>query len=202
MANFFHLLNFTLSPIIRLYIRKVHGKIPQGPFIIVANHESYLDPFFMLATFFPRIPKKIHFLANRGRFWSRFGNKFSHDLAGCVPLDKGHGQEALDELQDWLKKGDLVALFPGGARSLDGNMTQGHTGAVRLSMASKVPILPVGIVGAFEIAPRNNLIPRFRRAEIFIGKPLHLIHSTKKIEDNTRIMMKEISKLCNKKYDF
>jgi len=187
------------------FIKRTDGKknIPKkGPFIIVANHNSYLDPFIIYKVVYPHINQKIHFLAMKGRFWDKFGDKISRGV-GCIPLDEGK-EKALNEMESLLNQGKVVALFPGGPRSLDGSLPKGRTGAVRLALATNALILPIGIIGAYEIAPRDNLIPKLKRCEVKIGKPISI--KTKKeitkrlLHHLTDKMMMEITKLSKEDY--
>ncbi|MFH1641665.1 MAG: lysophospholipid acyltransferase family protein [Nanoarchaeota archaeon] len=192
---------YTVAPLLRLFIRKVDGlnNLPKPPFIIAANHESFLDPFLILAVTLPLIDQKIHYLAMKGRFWNLFGDGISRHWAGCVPLDEGK-QNALTELADILSNGGIVGIFPGGPRSLDGRLTKGKTGAVRLALETKVPIVPVGLIGTFNIAPDNTLIPRPRRANIRFGKPIYYNTKNPNLKNLTSDLMAKIADLADKQY--
>ncbi|MBW2980336.1 1-acyl-sn-glycerol-3-phosphate acyltransferase [Candidatus Woesearchaeota archaeon] len=167
--------NHTLFAFFRLFVRKVEGRknIPKSkPFIMAANHDSILDPLILCSTILPWIDRKIHWLAMKGRFWNLFGDRISRNWAGCVPFNEGK-KKAVNTLIDFLKKGDNVGIFPGGPRSLNGSLTRGKTGVARLVLRTKVPVIPIGLIGTYEIAPRDKLIPRLKRAEIKIGKPMY-----------------------------
>ena len=189
----------------RLFIRKVRGKknIPLNmPLVVVANHDSYLDPFLIVSILDSVVKKKIHFLVMKGRFWNKFGDRLSRGC-GCIPLDDGK-EKALKEMEYLLKKKEIVALFPGGPRSLDGSLPKGKTGAVRLALSTKAQILPIGIIGSYEIAPQDKLIPKLRRCEVNIGRPISLAPAKKITKRSLNLLtdkvMVEIAKLSNKKY--
>lgn len=197
----------TFFALVRLFIRKVDGinNLPKAPFILAANHDSYLDPLLIGSVVVPKIGKQMHYLAMKGRFWNIFGDFISRKWAGCVPFDEGK-KKAIKELIRLLKKGDMVGIFPGGPRSADGNLTRGKTGAVRLALAAKAPIVPLGLIGTYGIASGEKLIPRFKRADMKFGKPIfydkyYNKKITKKLLRNlTNSLMEEIAKLINKKY--
>ena len=166
----------TLLPLIRLFVREVKGikNIPsKGPFILISNHQCYLDPFLISSVMMPIQNKKIHFLAEKGRFWDFFGDTISRKWAGCVCADDGR-EKVLQELSSLLKKGKNVAIFIEGRRSDDGKLKRGKVGAASLALEAQVPILPVGLVGSFDIAPGTQLIPNLKRSEIRIGKLIYL----------------------------
>ncbi len=195
---------------LRLFLKEVEGmeNIPKkGPFIIAANHESYLDPFLIMSVIIPLKDKRIYFLAKKGRFWDFFGRKIARDWAGGIPLDDGK-EKAFQELTSLLKKGEIGALFMEGQRSLDGKLVKGKTGVIRLALKARVPILPIGIIGTYEIAPRDKLIPKLKRAKLYIGKPIYLKKYYKKsmtkklLRKSADDVMKVISKLTGKPYNY
>jgi 1-acyl-sn-glycerol-3-phosphate acyltransferase len=192
-----------------LFVRKVYGieNLPKsGGFILAANHDSYLDPFIIMASLISSINHRVHWLAMKGRFWDFFGDRISRNWSGCVPLDEGK-EKALKELTEFLKKGDSVGIFPGGPRSPDGNLTKGKTGISRLVLGAKVPVIPVGLIGTYEIAPKERLIPRLKRADVKIGKPMYFKkYYNKKVTKKILIeivdeVMKEIARLTKKRYN-
>ena len=198
-----------LFPLLRLFLKYVNGteNIPKkGHYIITANHESYLDPFFIASIIIPTTNKKIHFLAVKGRFWDAWGDKIAHDYAGCVCLDYGK-ENAFKELLSLLREGKIVGIFTS-PKSLDGKLKKGKTGIIELALKARVPILPIGLAGAFEIAPRDKLMPNFRRAKINIGRLIYLDkYYSKKIDYRllrklTDNLMHVISDLTGKPYNY
>jgi 1-acyl-sn-glycerol-3-phosphate acyltransferase len=206
----FPVLKTAVFPIFRLYLKKTIGleNLPKkGPFIITANHESYVDPFLIAATVIPKLDRKIHYLANRGLWWSRFGDRIATKWAGCVPNDNGKEKEIIEKLTVFLKRGGIVGIFPEGGRIDDGLMRRGKTGAVRLALRTSSPIVPIGIMGSYKVAPGRQMIPNFKRAQIRIGKPIYFDKyygkevSKKVLYELIDQVMVEISKLAKKKYD-
>ena len=199
----------TLFPLIRLFLKEVKGteNIPKkGPYIITANHESYSDPFLICSVIIPLINKKIHFLAVKGRFWNLWGDKIARDWAGGVCLDYGK-EKAFQELLNFLKKGEIVGIFTS-LKSLDGKLQKGKTGIVRLALKARVPIIPMGLIDAFDIAPGDKLIPNLRRAKLHIGEPIYLDKyygkdlNEKLLRKLTDDLMGIISKLTGKPYNY
>ncbi len=200
-----------IPPVVKLWLKKVNGlkNIPTDKnFLIAANHESYLDHFFIICTLVPHLNKKIHFLAKKEHFnkplkaiWHRYG--------GAIPLDRqGGGKEALKWAIEALKQGKIIAIHPEGTRTLTGKLQKGKTGIARLALAAHVPVLPMGIVGAYEILPKGKNIPKFKRATMNIGKPMYFDRyynkkTTKKLlREITDKIMREVARLSNKKYEF
>lgn len=194
---------------LKLFLKKIEGmeNIPKkGSFVLASNHESYLDPFLLDSIIIPLLNKKIHFLAAKGRFWDLWGDRIAKGWAGCVCLDEGK-EKAFKELASLLKEGEIVGIFTS-PKSMDGSLKKGKTGVVRVALKARVPILPMGIIGTFNIAPRNKLIPRLKRAELHIGKPIYLDKYYKqKINESllrrlTDDLMEVISELTGKPYNY
>src|SRR3989344_4239560 len=186
-----------ILPIARLWIKEIRGleNIPkEGPFIIAANHSSYMDHFGLGLLIVPNLNKKLHFLAKKEHFDGI--QKYWHRYVGAIPLDREKGgKEALNWAAKALKEGKIIGIYPEGTRSLTGKIQRAKTGVARLAVAAKVPVIPVGLIGMFEILPKGKLIPRLKKAIINVGKPIHFEnYYDKEVEDNllrfmtTRIM--------------
>lgn len=200
----------TLFPFIKLFLKEIKGieNVPKkGPFILTSNYECYMDPSFIFSVIIPFRNQKIHYLVNKARFYKIFGETITKKWGGCVILDEGK-EKALQELSSLLKKGGIVGIFIEGSRSMDGKLRKGKTGVVRLALKARVPILPIGLIGTFDIAPGNKLIPKFKRAKMYIGTPIYLDRYYKKkiteklLRKLTNDIMKIISDLTNKPYNY
>lgn len=200
-----------IFPTVSLWIREINGisNIPKhGPFIIAANHASYLDHYIMGCLIIPRLNKKLHFLAKKEHF-DNFLKKAWHTYSGAIPVDREKGgKEALEKAIKALNEGEIIGIHPEGTRTLNGNLQKAKTGVARLALLAKAPVIPIGIIGTFEIMPKGRYIPKLRRATVNVGKPMTFEkYYNKKI--NKRILrevttkiMKEIAKLSRQKYNF
>lgn len=146
--------------------------IPQsGGFIIAANHQTYLDPFWAA---FP-INRPLRFLAwNKIFDWPVVGKLTG--LFGAWPLEvEGSDPTAIRRSLQWLRNGGGVMIFPEGGRGLpDGSLIKFKLGAVRLALEANVPILPVTIRGGHRVWPNTYRFPRPARVEIVYHSLLHL----------------------------
>lgn len=200
-----------LPPIFKFWIRKVNGleNVPKdSPFIIAANHSSYFDHFVIMCTLVPYLDKKIHHLGKKEHFDNPL-KAIWHTYAGAIPLDRETGgKEALRWAIKALKKGKIIAIHPEGTRSLTGKLLRAKTGVAVLALNAKVPVIPIGLMGTFEILPKGKYIPKMKKAIMNIGKPLYFEKyynkpiTKKLLREITTIIMKEIAKLSNQKYNF
>ena len=193
------------------YMKKITGlaNIPKDTgFIIAANHASYMDHLIISTIFVNHLNKKVHFLAKKEHFDNWYKKAF-HKWADAIPIDrKAGGKDALKWAVRALKKGKVISIHPEGTRSTTGKLLKAKTGIVRLALAAKVPVLPVGLIGTYDILPKGKLIPKLKRAEMHIGKLMYFDeyygkeNDYKVLRSITTKIMKEIAKLSKKKYNF
>lgn len=200
-----------VSSIIKFWIKEVNGlhNVPKDrPFIVAANHTSYMDHFIIMSTLVPYLNKKIHHLAKKEHF-DNILKKAWHTYAGAIPLDRqSGGKEALKWAIKALKEGKIIAIHPEGTRSLTGKLQKAKTGVARLALITKVPVLPIGLIGTFEILPKGKYIPKFKRTVMNIGKPMQFPNyynqkiNKRILREVTTLIMKEIAKLCRQQYNY
>jgi 1-acyl-sn-glycerol-3-phosphate acyltransferase len=133
------------------------SNIPKtGPFLVVANHQSAIDPVLIaLAAIRP-----MRFLARRTLFSPpAFG--WSISSLGAIPLNHDmSGKEGLKTGLELLKEGNGLLIFPEGTRTRDGSIQEFKPGVVLLIRRSQAPIIPVAVAGAFESMPPRSWFPR------------------------------------------
>jgi len=196
----------TLGVIIGMYIKRINGieNVPEkGPYIIAANHASYMDHLILQSLWARKFNKVMHFLAKKEHFEGI--QKFWHIYFGAIPLDRrAGGKDALEKAISYLKNGKIIVIYPEGTRTLTGRTQKGKTGVARLALNAKVPVLPIGLIGTFHILPKGKIIPRCKRAVINIGKPMHFEgyygkESKKNLRIVTDIIMKDIARLSKQR---
>ena len=178
-----------ISLLIRPWLGKCTGieNVPKKEgAILAANHSSYLDHLIIGCNIVPKTNRHAKFLAKKEHFEAFFERQW-HKYLQAIPIDRqAGGEEALKEAIKRLKKGSLIMVYPEGTRTLTGKMNKGKTGAVRLALAAKVPIIPMGITNTFKILPKGKRIPKLGlKADLNIGKPLYLDKYYGKDDDGT-----------------
>lgn len=137
---------FWFYPLSWIFIRKIKGieNIPsRRPFIMVANHQHLADPLFLIYPILKKLNKKIHFLATPT--WWFLGEKICRQWGGCIPLFDS--ELAYKETKKCIKSGEIVGIFPEG--HLNSKIRYPKTGAVRLTMETNAPILPIGLNSSY-----------------------------------------------------
>jgi 1-acyl-sn-glycerol-3-phosphate acyltransferase len=139
-----------------------------GPFVVVANHTSFLDPVLVGAGLHRRCAFMMTELFYRSpRFHPLY--RFFRSIPVSV---RGGNRDALRAARDVLARGDVIGVFPEGALSRDGELFLGNPGAVALVLAEGVPVVPAGIVGAHDAFGVHRKFPRPKRVEIRFGTPI------------------------------
>lgn len=152
-------------------------RIPRsGPFILVANHCSNVDPPLMGWAVGHQVGRVVHFMAKKEmRSWPVIG--FLADSAGTFFVRRGENDRAAQRFSlEALADGRPIAIFPEGTRTRDGRMKAFKPGAAFLALRSGAPILPVGISGTHRIFPGGSRWPRASRIRVRIGEPFVLGH--------------------------
>lgn len=150
-------------PIVRLWGRlKVDGLEhipPEGPVLIVANHDSYWDPVVVGLAAIGR--RQIRALS-KSSLWRVKGLSRVLDGMGQIPIVRGTGDAgALDRAIEELSAGACIGIFPEGTRSL-GRELRPRSGLGRLAAAvPDAQIVCAAISGTTDITafPRR---PRLR----------------------------------------
>jgi glycerol-3-phosphate dehydrogenase (NAD(P)+) len=159
LQPFFHLY-FRLSRIGREHVPA------DGPFIVAANHRSFLDPF-VIATIARR---PLYYVAKRELFEKRWQGWLLNAL-GAFPVDRGNSDaEMLETARTILARGDSVLIFPEGTRIRPGALGRPRRGVGRLALETGVPVLPVAVIGTEDVRRRWRIRPR--KVRIRIGRPL------------------------------
>ncbi len=141
------LLYLLMVPVLHLYtwlllrLNLQRGEpLPPGPRLLVANHPTTIDPFFV--AWLAGGPACILITEDAFKV-PLFGAYLRH--AGHVPVVAGRGHAAFIQAQAALEAGRTVIIFPEGDLSPREGLCQAHSGAARLALLTGVPVIPIGI---------------------------------------------------------
>lgn len=191
----------TLRLFARLWFRmRIEGAPPRrGAYVVAANHASFLDPL-LLGT---AVPRRVAFLM-AAVVWRSPALGWFYRWNRTIPLAAtGGNREAIRAARSVLQQGRVLGIFPEGGVSRDGLPLLGNPGAVSLVLNEEVPIVPVGIVGAYDALPPGKAWPRPRRVTIRFGRPishaeLDAVAGTERrlrLQAATRLIMERIAEL-------
>lgn len=161
---------FFAAPLLRVWFRPKMtgtGHIPrEGAAILVTNHKSFLDGFFVgLAT-----RRHVHFMIKAEAFRGPLGKVLLR--LGAFPVRRGSGDtEAYTTSLAILRDGGLLVLFPEGTRVDDADaLARPHHGAQRLAEETGAPIVAGAIAGTQRLW--LGPIPKPRRVRLTFLPPI------------------------------
>jgi 1-acyl-sn-glycerol-3-phosphate acyltransferase len=146
-------------------------RIPaEGALIVAGNHLSYLDPLAH-GYFVDKAGRRARFLAKQELFDKPIvGNVLRG--SGQIPVRRGGGDpSSLEDAKRALGEGEVVVIYPEGTTTTtnsDFSPGRGKTGAVRLALATGVPILPVATWGGQYVWRKDG------RQSLAFGRPIWL----------------------------
>ena len=140
----------------------------QGPFLLVANHQSYLDPILIQA------------VVDRPMYTMAKSTEFSNPVLGALlkrlksfPVRRFEiDPQAVRTVLRHLDAGRGVGIYVEGERTWDGRLQSPRRGTLRLILKAGVPVVPCGIAGAYDVWPRWHRRIRRGTVRIRFGAPL------------------------------
>ena len=142
---------------------------PEPPFVMAANHHSFLDPLLVGAAFGgrARFIGLVDLLGNY-RFvdWVIDAFEVITIRRGTVPLG------AMRQSLDHLKSGGVVGLFPEGTRRESFGEGRLYPGAAWLATRAGVPLVAVAVLGSDRVLGIDNK-PHRGQVEVVVGPTLH-----------------------------
>jgi len=197
-----------LGPLLKLRIRSLIGleNIPaQRPIIFVSNHVGEQDGLLIAAAIVPHAHgQKIYTIAK----WKILSFPLWKKWLGIIPLYPDRSK-TIQETTRLINHGHPVLVFPEGGVNTDIIIGKVKTGAARLALATRAPIVPIGL-------RRTSPPPKtelgyvmeifFGRLDISIGAPFDLSAWYGKtvdralLQDVNQFIMSRVAILANKKY--
>lgn len=145
-----------------------HNLPESGGGLILSTHQSTLDPVLVGLL----CNRRLNYLARKTLFKSRIFAAIIRHL-DAIEIDReGGGLGGLKETLQRLRRGELVLMFPEGTRTSDGQVQDVKPGFVAVARRSCVPLIPVAIVGAYDVLPKGTKLPRRRTIKIVIGESI------------------------------
>jgi len=170
---------FTMFLYNLMFKSNIIGKkhIPRkGPFIIMSNHLSHLDVFFVAYGCFPEVIRPFYAPAD-AKLWKSPMFKTLLQGFNSIPIFKHesgekHAENVIKYMIEVVRSGENIIYFPEGARSKDGKLQKGKIGTGWLAHATRVPIIPCVL--------KNTDIAMPVRKGIYLGRGPRSIELTLK----------------------
>ena len=152
---------------------KIIGTIPDnGPFVIMHNHSSFLDLFFLPIV----IKEKYTGIIAAKNFKIPIIGLILKRMKG-IPIhrkNKIQSRKSIEIAQKRIKEGYHIAIFPEGTRTITGKLSQLKKGGFHMAINTNTQILPVIIKGLYDIKPKTRwTINTSIEARMIIEKPIN-----------------------------
>jgi len=156
-------------PVVKgLYRLRARGleHIPEGGFVLAANHTSNFDPWPLGIPFLPR--RQLRFMAKSELFNPVLAPILR--AGGAFKVRRGEGDvEAMRTAAQLARDGEIVVMFPEGTRRKKGLRkkfeARPHTGAARIALSAEVPLVPAAIGG-------TDRLSRLGPLSVAYGEPI------------------------------
>jgi 1-acyl-sn-glycerol-3-phosphate acyltransferase len=160
--------------------------LPDGGFVIAANHTSNLDPWPLGMPLWPH--RQLRFMAKSELYW--WPLRYVLRGGGAFPVRRGERDaEAIETAITLCRDGYIVAMFPEGTRRRKGLIkkyeARPHTGAARIADEADVPLVPAAIKG-------TDRVSRLGPLRVAYGPPIEAGESHR---ETTERLMIEIERL-------
>lgn len=159
--------------------------IPDGPFILAPNHQSFFDGLFVAVFLKNKLMKQTYFYAKEKHIQNKL-IKFVANKHNVIVMDLSDLKTSLQKMAEVLKRGKNIIIFPEGTRTLNGEIGDFKKTFAILSRELNVPVVPVAINGAYDALPRGTHFPKpWKKINVKFLKPVlpenHTYDSLKEI---------------------
>ena len=177
-APFYRLCEWVVPPVVAMNGTKFtfNGleNIPQrGGAILAQNHTSYLDwlpPLFAVR----ERGRRMHFMI-KAEMASVKAVNYVITQARLIPVDRTMGHDAYEIAVQRLREGELIGVHPEATISRSFELREFKTGAARMALEARVPIIPIIVWGAHRIWPKDHPKKVFRNGvpvTVAVGRSL------------------------------
>ncbi len=148
--------------------------LPDSPFIIAPNHQSFIDGMFVSVFMSDHISRKTYFYATEKHVRKNWVKKLA-DTNNVIVVDINKDLKgSIQKMAEVIRQGNNIIIFPEGARTRDGELMEFKKTFAILACEMGVPVIPVAIKGAYEAFPTGTKIPKlFKEITIDFLPPVY-----------------------------
>lgn len=140
-------------------------------YVFVANHQGSFDIFLIYGF----LGRNFKWMMKKSLRKMPFVGK-ACESAGHIFVDKSGPkkvQETIEHARHVLQNGTSLMVFPEGARTFTGHMGIFKKGAFQLANELQLPVVPLTIIGSFNILPRTGGFVSRHPMTLIIHKPIY-----------------------------
>lgn len=143
----------------------------QGPFIIAANHQSFLDGMFVMGFLPSKTILNTYFYAKEEHVHHGYV-EWMAKRHNVIVMEPSNLKKSIQKLGEALKQNKNIIIFPEGTRTPDGLVGDFKKMFAILSKELNVPIIPVCIKGAYKAMPKHTKFPRPYKVHVKYLQPI------------------------------
>jgi len=147
-----------------------HLPSSRRPYVLVANHASYLDSYALVAA----LPQTIRFVA-KSQLAQHFITRKPLQNIHTEFVERADASKSIEDTQrlvTLLKAGESLAFFAEGTFTRIPGLMPFHLGAFYVAAQAQVPVIPVAIRGTRSILRADSWFPHGGSIHIEIGRPI------------------------------
>jgi long-chain acyl-CoA synthetase len=186
-------IEFILRPLVWILaaprVKLETRELPRGPLLVIANHVTAYDATLILYALPWKLRRRMA-IAMAGEMLLDFRRGQNQQspirnllapaaywlvtaLFNVYPLPRLHGfRRSFSHAGEAMDRGYAVMVFPEGTRSRNGKLQSFRPGIGLLAKESRVPILPVALIGLGRSGARKTRWFRSEQLEVHIGEPI------------------------------
>ena len=167
------LLHLALSPVTVEHAERLRGL---GPAVLASNHLSYYDT----PVLFAKLPFQFRILA-KAQLWKIPFIGWYLNRSGQVSIDQSSARAGVASLGRGVKTleaGMPLLIFPEGGRTADGRLQPMVAGAAWMAIKAQVPLVPLTLIGTYELLPIHVYALHPRPLKLVVGEPISTVGLT------------------------
>ena len=137
----------------------------KGAVVLIANHRHWSDIVLMALAAYPR---QVHFMAKSEYGHNKLLDWLIHHL-GSFTVERGEADmRAIKTALGYLRKGEVVGIFPEGTRNRQSELLPFKEGAFLLASRAKAKVVPLAMHDAERYLKLGRPNPRVMMGEAFV----------------------------------
>jgi 1-acyl-sn-glycerol-3-phosphate acyltransferase len=164
------------------------------PHLYAVNHLSAMD----IPALYVALPFQFHILAKKSLFHYPFLG-WHLRRSGQIPVDAESAlasMRSLNRAAESLKAGMPLVIFPEGGRCRDGHLQPFMPGGFYVAIKSGIDIIPMALVGTFELLPMNTYHIQPRPLQLLVGEPISSKgYTSRQVDQLSAVVRKAIEDL-------
>jgi 1-acyl-sn-glycerol-3-phosphate acyltransferase len=146
-------------------------RLPENESAVYAcNHLSYYDT----PALFAKLPFQFRIIA-KAPLWKIPFVGWYLERSGQVPIDQSSARAGVASLLRGvatLKSGLPLLVFPEGGRAAGGRLQPMAAGAAFIAIKAQVPLVPLTLIGTYELLPIHVYALKPRPLKLIVGEPI------------------------------